>query len=424
MKSTESPAKLRDVETLFPDQTTEQLLARAKAHYTPNYRQAPLVLTRGEGVWVWDRDGKRYLDFIAGIAVSALGHAHPRLVNAIRQQADALIHTSGLYHNEPAIAVMDILSEVSFADRFFFANSGAEANEAALKICRRYWTTVKERPEKTEILAFEKSFHGRTFATMTATGQEKYQKGYAPLLTGVHYAPFGDPDAVRAVLESAGGNIGTMIVEPIQCEGGLNVPKESYLRDLRKLCDEFEVLLVADEVQTGVGRTGEWFGYELSGATPDVMTLAKGLGGGVPVAAMCCSQEVSAGFVPGAHASTFGGNPLATRAALEVLRTIRDEHLLDHVYETGKMLEKGLKHLLKAHPERCVAARGYGLLRGLELSDDDPELLGRVVAAARDRGLLINGIAGKVLRMTPPLTIERGHIRFALDVLDEALAQA
>ena len=412
------------METLFPDLSTDEVLSRARAHYTPNYRQAPFVLVRGEGAWVWDRDGTRYLDFIAGIAVSSLGHAHPRLVAAIRDQADTLIHTSGLYHHEPAIALMDLLTQVSFADRVFFGNSGAEANEAALKLCRRYWTIVKERPEKTEVLAFERSFHGRTFATLTATGQPKYHKGFEPLLPGFHYAPFGDLEAVQAALEGAGGKIGTIIVEPIQCEGGLNVPSEDYLRGLRKLATAHEALLIFDEVQTGVGRTGEWFCYEISGAVPDVMTLAKGLGGGVPVGAMCCSEEVAAGFVPGAHASTFGGNPLATRAALEVLSTIRDDHLLDHVFETGQMLGKGLENLIKAHPDRCVEARGYGLLRGLELTGDDPDLLGRVVTLCRARGLLINGIAGKVLRMTPPLIIERGHVRFALEVLDEALGEA
>ncbi|MDP6943350.1 MAG: acetylornithine transaminase, partial [Myxococcota bacterium] len=324
------------METLFPDLSTDEVLTRARAHYTPNYRQAPFVLVRGEGVWVWDRDGTRYLDFIAGIAVSSLGHGHPRLVAAIREQADKLIHTSGLYHHEPAVALMDMLTQVSFADRVFFGNSGAEANEAALKLCRRYWTTVKERPEKTEVLAFESSFHGRTFATLTATGQAKYQKGFEPLLPGFHYAPFADLDAAQAALEGAGGKIGTVIIEPIQCEGGLHVPSNDYLLGLRKLCDAHEALLVFDEVQTGVGRTGEWFCYEISSATPDVMTLAKGLGGGVPVGAMCCTEEVSQAFVPGAHASTFGGNPLATRAALEVLRTIRDDRLLDHVYETGE----------------------------------------------------------------------------------------
>ncbi len=412
------------METLFPELTTDAVLSRARAHYTPNYKQQPLVLIRGEGPWVWDREGKRYLDFIAGIAVSSLGHAHPRLVAAIRDQADALVHTSGLYHNEPAVALMDRLTEIGFADRVFFGNSGAEANEAALKICRRYWSVVKERPEKSDILAFEKSFHGRTFATLTATGQPKYHKGFHPLLPGFHYVPFGDLDVVEARLKEAKGAIGTLSVEPVQCEGGLNVPTEAYLKGLRALCDAHEVLLIFDEVQTGIGRTGEWFCHQISGVTPDVMTLAKGLGGGVPIGAMCCSDEVGQGFAPGAHASTFGGNPLATRAALEVLNTIRDDGLLDHVYETGEMLAKGLEKLMERHPERCVEARGHGLLRGLELSTDDPELIGRVVNACRDRGLLINGIAGKVLRMTPPLILERGHVSFALDVLDEAIGTA
>ena len=408
--------------TLFPDTSTDELVARARAHYTPNYRQAPVFMVRGEGPWVWDRDGRRYLDLIAGIAVCSLGHSHPRLTHAIRDQADKLVHVSNLFHNEPAVALMDKLTELSFADRVFFTNSGTESNEAALKLARRYWSVYRERDDKSDILSFERSFHGRTFASLTATGQPKYHKGFGPMLPGFHYARFNDVESVEQALVAAGGRIGAVMIEPIQCEGGLTLPAEGFLRKVRALCDEHEALLILDEVQTGCGRTGEWFAYEIFGVRPDIMTLAKGIAGGVPLGAMLCTDEAAKGFAPGAHATTFGGNPLATRAGLEVFRTIAEEGLLDHTFEVGEVLQKGLERLVKKHPDRCVEARGYGLLRGIELVvDDDAELLSRLVVACRERGLLINGIASRVLRIAPPLIIERGHIKLALDILDEAL---
>lgn len=410
--------------TLFPDVPTDDLVARARAHFTPNYRQAPIFLVRGEGVWVWDRDGKRYLDLIGGIAVSSLGHAHPRLVSAIRDQVEKVIHVSNLYFHEPALALMDRLVDLSFADRVFFTNSGAESNEAALKLARRYWSIVRGAPEKTDVLAFHQSFHGRTIATVTLTGQPQYQKGFEPLLGGVHHAEFGDLAAAEAALDAAGGRIGTVFVEPIQCEGGLRVPPEGYLRKLRKLCDDRGCLLVMDEVQTGVGRTAEWFAYQIEGAEPDVMTLAKGLGGGVPVGAMLAKDEVARAFEPGTHATTFGGNPLATRAALEVVRTIEEEGLLDHVFEVGEHLERGLQEVVSRHPDRCVEARGFGLLRGLELRAEPAGLAGRIVDGAREKGVLMNTIAGRVLRFAPPLVVEAGHIDLALEVLDELLGAA
>ncbi len=380
--------------TLFPDTSTDDLVARARAHYTPNYVQAPVFLVRGEGPWVWDRD----------------------------DQADKLVHVSNLFHNEPAVALMEKLTEVSFADRVFFTNSGTEANEAALKLARRYWSVYRERADKSDILAFEDSFHGRTYASLSATGQPKYHKGFEPLVPGFHHAVFNDMASVEQAFADAGGRIGAVIVEPIQCEGGLKLPDEGFLRKLRAACDAHEALLILDEVQTGCGRTGEWFAYEIFGVRPDIMTLAKGIAGGVPLGAMLCTDEASHGFAPGAHATTFGGNPLATRAGLEVFRTIEDERLLDHTFEVGSVLQQGLERLVASHPERCVEARGYGLLRGVELKvDDDAALVNNLVAACRERGLLINGIAGRVLRIAPPLIIERGHIKLALDILDEAL---
>ncbi len=413
-----------NIDSLFPDETTGELLARASSHYTPSYRQQPIFLTRGEGVWVWDRNGNRYLDMVAGIAVNSLGHAHPRLVQAIREQSEKIIHCSSLYHNEPALALMDRLTDVSFADRVFFGNSGAEANEAALKLARRYQKTVARQPDKTDFLSFNNSFHGRTYATVTATGQPKYHEGFEPMMPGFRYADFGDLASVERAFEQAEGRIGAVLVEPIQCEGGLFLPPKGFLPALRKLCTRHGALLIFDEVQTGIGRTGEWFAYEIEAVTPDIMTLAKGLGGGVPIGAMLCSDEVAFGFGPATHASTFGGNPLATRAALEVMRTIADDGLLDHAFEVGEYLGQGLQALVDKHPGKCVETRGVGLLRGLELVADERNLGATIVPECRDQGLLTNAIAGKVLRFVPPLIVEKGHVDAALEILDRVIAEA
>ena len=410
--------------TLFPDSSTSELLARATSHYMPSYRQAPRFLVRGEGPWVWDRDGKRYLDMLAGIAVCSLGHAHPRLVEAIRQQADQLVHVSALYHNEPALALMDRLIALSFADRVFFCNSGTEANEAALKLARRYRAVVRGQPERSDILAFHQSFHGRTYGAISVTGQPKYHAGFEPMLPGVHFAEYGDIAAAEAAMDAAGGRVGTVIVEPVQCEGGLRVPPKGYLPKLRALCDARDALLIFDEVQTGVGRTGEWFCYEIEAARPDLMTLAKGIAGGVPLGVMLCTSAVGEGFVAGSHASTFGGNPLATRAGLEVIRVIEEERLLDHVFEVGEHLQAGLGELARRYPDHCVEARGVGLLRGLELVADERELGPAVVKAALDKGLLLNAIAGRVLRFVPPLVVQKGHVDAALEILDEILGES
>lgn len=407
--------------TIFPDETTEALVARARSHMVPTYKPVPLFLVRGEGPWVWDRDGKRYLDMVAGIAVNALGHAHPRLVAAIRAQADDLIHVSNLYYNEPALALMDALTAKSFADHVFFANSGAEANEAAIKLARRYRAAVTGEPERTEILAFHKSFHGRTMAALSATGQTKYHDGLQPMVQGFRFADFGDRASVSAALDAAKGRVGAIMLEPIQCEGGLNVPPEGFLRWLRKEADKRDALLIFDEVQTGVGRTGELFAYEHDGVAPDVMTLAKGLAGGVPMGAMLCSTKVAPALGPGTHASTFGGNPLAARAALEVLRVIDDEHLLDRVYEVGTHLGEGLKRLVAKHPGKALEARGVGLLWGLELAEG---LAPQVVASCQERGVLLNAIGGRVLRFVPPLIVDPGHVDAALAAVDETLGEA
>jgi acetylornithine/succinyldiaminopimelate/putrescine aminotransferase len=317
---------------------------------------------------------------------------------------------------------MEKLVSVSFGERVFFTNSGAESNEAALKLSRRYWRVVRGREDRYGFLTFEESFHGRTFATVTATGQPRYHEGFEPMLPGFSYAPFGDLGAAETALDQSGDTVGAILVEPIQCEGGLRLPPAGYLAGLREICDRREVLLIFDEVQTGVARTGAWFAHQLDGVTPDIMTLAKGLGGGVPLGAMVCTDEVAQGFVPGSHATTFGGGPLATRAGLEVMRVIEDEGLLEHVNEVGAHLHAGLQALVKRHPERCLEARGRGLLRGLELGDEDG-LGQRVVSGAMERGLLINAIGGKVLRFAPPLVISEADIDEALDVLGSVLAE-
>lgn len=409
--------------SLFGDTPTDQLIDRARGQYTPNYRQTPIFATHGEGVWLFDRDGKRYLDMIAGIAVNALGHAHPRLARAVADQAGRLLHASNLYFNEPALALMEELTRVSFGDRVFFTNSGAESNEATLKLARRYWSVVRERPERSGILAFNESFHGRTMATVTLTGQPKYHKGFEPMLPGIYYADFDDLESVTAALDAAGDTIGTILIEPVQCEGGLRVPTPGFLPALRALCDERDLLLAYDEVQTGVGRCATWFAYEDEGARPDIMSLAKGLGGGVPLGAMVTTEAIAQGFQPGSHASTFGGNPIATRAGYEVIRTIEEEGLLESASRVGAYLASGLRELAKTHPERCVEVRGRGLLYGLELRTSQDETLGkRVVASGLERGLLLNAIQGKILRFTPPLILEEGHVDEVIEKLDEILA--
>ncbi len=410
--------------SLFGDASTDQLVALARGQYTPNYRQTTLFANHGECVWLYDRAGTRYLDMTAGIAVNALGHGHRRLVDAIAEQAGRLIHASNLYFNEPALALMNELTRVSFGERVFFTNSGAESNEAALKLARRYWSVVRERPERTGILAFNASFHGRTMATVTLTGQPKYHKGFEPMLPGVYYADFDDLQSVIEALDQAQDTIGTILLEPVQCEGGLRVPTPGFLPALRALCDDRDLLLVFDEVQTGVGRCGSWFAYEEEGVQPDIMSLAKGLGGGVPLGAMVTTEAIAQGFQPGSHASTFGGNPLATRVGYEVIRTIEEDGLLERASTVGAHLAQGLVSLSERYAERCVEVRGRGLLYGLELRTEEDETLGkRVVQAGLERGLLLNAIQGKVLRFTPPLILERAHVDQVIDSLDEILAE-
>ncbi|MCB9547692.1 MAG: aspartate aminotransferase family protein [Myxococcales bacterium] len=381
---------------------------------TPNYAPAPLVFARGEGVWLHDTEGKAYLDFAAGIAVSALGHAHPALVRALTEQARSVLHVSNLWLNEPALRLAERLTGLSFADRVYFGNSGAEANEAAFKLARRYMRLVRGE-DRYGFICMEKSFHGRTWAAITATGQAKYHEGFAPLVPGFSHVPFNDLAAVEAAIEPTTCAI---VVEPLQGEGGVLPAAPGYLAGLRKLCDAHGILLIFDEVQTGVGRTGRWFGHEHAGVTPDIMTLAKGLAGGVPISAMVCTEAVAQGFAPGAHASTFGGNPLACRAGLAVVDTIEAEDLVGNTDRLGALLQAGLTSL-EDRPG-VIMARGQGLLQGLVV---DTEVLdrGAVVAEARRLGLLVTLAGYDTIRLSPPLVVGRAHVEQAVELLGAAI---
>jgi acetylornithine/N-succinyldiaminopimelate aminotransferase len=370
---------------------------------------------------LWDVAGRRFLDMTAGIAVCCLGHAHPKLTMAIAMQAGRLIHASNLYFVEMQLLLAEALTSRSFADRAFFCNSGGEANEAALKLARRYQQVVAGRPEKVTIIAAEGSFHGRTVATVSITGQEKYRKGFGPLFGPVRYVPFGDLPAMRAAL--ADGTACAVILEPIQAEGGIVVPPRGYLGAVKEACVETGTVLIFDEVQTGIGRTGTLFGYEQEDVTPDVMTLAKGLAGGVPIGAMLATEEAARGLAPlpgeaVPHASTFGGNALACAAALCVLDVIESESLLENGRQAGDYLGRALERLVEKHPHVAVQARGRGLLRGLAVKADAPG----IVSAARERGVLLSVAGTDAVRFVPPLIVRRDHLDEAVGVLDEVLA--
>ena len=391
---------------------TRELLEWAAKYHTPNYARAPICLVRGDGVRVWDSDGKEYLDFGAGIAVASLGHCHPRVTGAIREAAATLLHVSNLYHTAPQIHLAKLLCDHSFADRVFFCNSGAEANEAALKLVRKY---AKERyaSDRYEVIATRNAFHGRTFATVTATGQEKYQHGFEPLVPGFKHVPYNDLRAMERAIDS---RTAALIVEPIQGEGGVIVPDDDYLPGLRKLCDASGALLILDEVQTGVGRTGTLWAYEHSGIEPDVMTLAKALANGVPIGAMLTREEVARALGQGTHGSTFGGTPFVTSVALATLQTVLGEKIPERAARMGRRLMDGLRRLAQG-PVGIREVRGRGLLIGVEL--DRP--VSPILDACRNAGLLVLSAGENVLRLVPPLIIEEDHCDRALEIVDTAL---
>jgi acetylornithine/N-succinyldiaminopimelate aminotransferase len=376
------------------------------------YARYPIALVRGKGVRVWDADGKEYLDFLAGIAVNSLGHCHPAVVRAIQQQSRKLLHVSNLYHILPQSELGQELCRHSFADRVFFCNSGAEANEAAIKLARRYG--AEHLGGKYEILSAHNSFHGRTLATLTATGQEKVRAGYDPLPPGFRQIPFNDLKAAEEAVDEQ--KTAGILVEPIQGEGGINVPDEEYLRGLRELCDRRGLLLIFDEVQTGMGRTGKLFGYEHFGVTPDIMTLAKALGGGLPMGAMLAREAVAKSFVPGSHASTFGGNPLACSAGLAVMRTLLQGGVLKNCVKMESVFLAELGRI-KDRFSFIKSIRGKGLILGLELEMEGA----KIVDACMQEGLLINCTAYKVLRFVPPLTIKPKEVEQGLAIVEKVL---
>jgi acetylornithine/N-succinyldiaminopimelate aminotransferase len=374
------------------------------------YNRFPVVLRKGRGMKVWSSDGKEYLDFVAGVAVNVLGHCHPRVVVAIQKQAQRLIHVSNYYYIEPQIKLAKMLVENSFADKVFFCNSGAEAIEAAIKLARKY---SKEQfgAERFEIISALNSFHGRTFAALTATGQEKFRKGFDPLVPGFRYVPFNDIDALKGLITE---QTCALLLEPVQAEGGVRIPSQEYLKEARKLCDAHSVLLILDEVQTGMGRTGKLFAYEHFGIIPDIVTIAKGLGGGVPVGAMLATDKVASGFQPGSHASTFGGNPLVCAAAVATIETLlEDGFILDQCNRMGKYFLERLEQLKAEFPNFITEIRGMGLLLGMELTrEGDP-----LVKTCLEKGVLINCTSGNVLRFIPPLIVQRRDIDRLTDIL-------
>jgi len=361
------------------------------------YARQPVAFTHGKGVWLWDAQGKRYLDALAGIAVNTLGHAHPALLKTITEQAGRIIHTSNLFRIPEQEQLADKLAAISGMEKVFFCNSGCEANEAAIKIARLY--AHGKGIENPAIVVMEKSFHGRTLATLSATGSRKVQAGFEPLVSGFVRVPYDDLEAVRQVALN-NRNVAAVLVEPIQGEGGINVSHVEYLQGLRRLCDEYQWLLMLDEIQCGLGRTGKWFAYQHAGFLPDVATLAKGLAGGVPIGACLARGAAAEAFKPGNHGSTFGGNPFACAAALTTLGTIDKENLLANAVAVGDAIRKGLSDAL-AGVKGVVAIRGMGLMIGIELDRPCAEMVQR----ALDAGLLINVTMDKVIRLLPALVM-------------------
>ena len=388
---------------------TKTLIADSQRYIANTYSRYPLVLVRGQGCKVWSSDGREYLDFVAGLAVCNLGHCHAKVVQAIQDQSRKLIHVSNFYHIEPQIELAKVLCDNSFADRVFFCNSGAEANEAAIKLARKYAKDTG-RAERFEIITMERSFHGRTMATISATGQDKFQKGFDPLLPGFRYVPFND---MEGILRAVTPHTCAIMVEPIQGEGGVNCPSDGYLRALGEICREKKILLIFDEVQVGMGRTGKLFAHEHDGVYPDIMTLAKSLAGGVPIGAMLAAEEVAKSFTPGTHASTFGGNPLATAAGLAALSALLEDDLLGNCTRVGAYFFKRLMDLKLKYPF-IKEVRGRGLIIGMELGFEGSQ----IVIRCMEEGFLINCTMGNVLRFLPPLIVTHEEVDQLIEVMD------
>jgi acetylornithine/N-succinyldiaminopimelate aminotransferase len=393
--------------------TKQEWIDLSDCYIMSTYKRFPVVLTRGLGVHVWDSDGRCYLDLVAGIAVCALGHAHPRVVAAIKEQAENLFHVSNLYHIAPQILLARLLVENSPFDKAFFCNSGAEANEAAIKLARKF--ASENMGGRSELITMQNSFHGRTLATVTATAQQRFHVGFAPLPEGFRYVPYNDLPALEAaVTEKTCG----VLVEPIQGESGVIIPDRGYLQGIRRICDEKGLLMIVDEVQTGIGRTGTLFACEQTEVVPDMITLAKALGNGFPIGALLAKDGIAAAFVPGSHGSTFGGNPLACSAALATLETILEEGILENCRKVGEYFLCKLGELKEKH-SRIREVRGQGLILAIELTVSGAEF----VLKCMEKGILINCTYGNVLRFVPPLILTRQDVDRAVGILDEALKE-
>lgn len=392
--------------------TNEEIFAKDKSDYLPVFARYNIVLDHGDGPYVYDTKGKKYIDFLAGIAVNVVGHNYKPLVDAVSQQASKMIHCSNLYYTEVQVEAAEKLKKLSGMDKVFFGNSGAEANEGAIKLARKYATNID--PEKIQIISALHSFHGRTLATLTATGQDHYHHGFGPLPAGFDYVPYNDIQALEAKMSD---KTCAVILEAIQGEGGVHVPDPDYLPKVRALCDKYNAVLIFDEVQCGMGRTGTFFGCQQFGVKPDIVTLAKGLAGGVPIGAFMATDKVASAFHAGDHGSTFGGNPLACAAACVVLDALIDGNLMENAKEIGAYLQSKFEEYKAKYPNLIKEVRGRGLILGMELTRPGREIANECL----DYGAIINCTAGNVLRFVPPLNITKAHVDELISVLDKVL---
>ncbi|WP_287776226.1 aspartate aminotransferase family protein [Megamonas sp.] len=392
--------------------TNEEIFAKDKSDYLPVFARYNIVLDHGDGPYVYDTKGKKYIDFLAGIAVNVVGHNYKPLVDAVSQQASKMIHCSNLYYTEVQVEAAEKLKKLSGMDKVFFGNSGAEANEGAIKLARKYATNID--PEKIQIISALHSFHGRTLATLTATGQDHYHHGFGPLPAGFDYVPYNDIQALEAKMSD---KTCAVMLEAIQGEGGVHVPDPDYLPKVRALCDKYNAVLIFDEVQCGMGRTGTFFGCQQFGIKPDIVTLAKGLAGGVPIGAFMATDKVASAFHAGDHGSTFGGNPLACAAACVVLDALIDGNLMENAKEIGAYLQSKFEEYKAKYPNLIKEVRGRGLILGMELTRPGREIANECL----DYGAIINCTAGNVLRFVPPLNITKAHVDELISVLDKVL---
>lgn len=389
------------------------IIEETEKYYLPVFGRYPMVMELGQGCRVWDNEGNEYVDAFAGIAVNSLGYNHPVLVKAISEQASKLMHCSNLYYTEIQAKALRMVAEATGMDRIFFANCGAEGNEGAMKLARKYG--VSKAPTKYKIISADESFHGRTFDTLAATGHDYYHVGYGPLSPGHVLVPYGDIKALEAQMDD---DVCAVLLEPIQGEGGVHVPSDEYLQQVRALCDKHDALLIFDEVQTGVARTGKWFAYMHSGVKPDILTFAKGIGGGFPVAGFAVPERLAHVFKPGDHGGTFGGNPLACAAVYATLTTIKSEGLVDKVAEKGEYFKNELRKLQEKYPDKVTDVRGCGLMLGMEVAGEGKPIVESCLA----NNVIVNCTAGNVIRIVPPLIISNEEIDIVVAALDKALA--